>query len=213
MAGCMTTVVSSLVILIGAGAAQAKEPPRSGYACTQVMGVSVTGDWFGNGFESGVDGAKWQAQTRKHAFVDLWADPRNEIWSEPVVSRCARGADAPDRIIFTGVNWEFKTADQWTEALTRVVEALKTRYPKVRRIELATMLRAPGNKSCGNPMTVVAPIVDEAVARVVTANGPLVTAAPRLEAPSCAVFTKGGPHFTDAGMKEVAKVYAAHYAR
>jgi hypothetical protein len=177
------------------------------------MGVSVTGDWFGAGFEEAVDNSRWQALTRKHAFIELWGNPRDPIWSVPIVSPCAKNADAPDRILFTGVNWQYTTVDQWTSALSKAVEVLKSRYPRVRRIELLTMLRAPGNKSCGSDMTVVAPYVDEAVARVVAANRGLVRAAPRLEAPSCAVFTKGGPHFTEPGMKEVAKVYAAHYGK
>jgi hypothetical protein len=208
---CMTAAL--ILTLLHADPGAGAPSTRSGYQCTQVMGVSVTGDWFGAGFEDGVDGARWQALTRKHAFVDLWADPANEIWSEKVVSPCASGSSAPDRIIFTGVNWEWKTVEQWTAGLSKVVEVLRTRYPKARRIELLTMLRAPGNHSCGSPMTVVEPQVDQAVAKVVAANKGLVTAGPRLEAPSCAVFTKGGPHFTDAGMKEVARVYSAHYAK
>jgi hypothetical protein len=207
---CMTAPL--LLTLLHAGTAPGAKSTRTGYQCTQVMGVSVTGDWFGAGFEDAVDGARWQALTRKHAFVDLWADPKNEVWSEKVVSPCASRASAPDRIIFTGVNWEFKTLDQWTAALNKVVEVLGRKYPQVKRIELLTMLRGPGNKSCGSPMTVVEPYIDHAVAKVVAAHPGLVTAAPPLEAPSCAVFTKGGPHFTDAGMKDVAKVYAAHYA-
>src|SRR5262245_60838764 len=73
------------------------------YACTQIMGVSVTGDWFGAGFEDGLDGGRWQAMWRKHAFVNLWADPANELWSQPLTSPCTAGAQNPDRVIFTGV--------------------------------------------------------------------------------------------------------------
>jgi ABC-type Fe3+-hydroxamate transport system substrate-binding protein len=185
----------------------------AGFTCTQVMGVSVTGDWFGAGFESGNDDGRWQALTRKHAFVELWGDPKDPVWSEPVVSPCAKNSAKPDRVIFTGVNWQFTTVDQWTAALTKAVRAIKSKYPSVKRIELLTMLRGPGNKTCGNDMTVVAPIVDEAVGKVVAAFGKLVVAAPRFEAPSCEVFTKGGPHFTDDGMAKVANLYASHYLK
>jgi hypothetical protein len=183
------------------------------FSCTQVMGVSVTGDWFGAGFEDGVEGSRWQAMTRKHAFVDQWANPKDELWSVPVASPCTKNADSPDRVLFMAVNWEYKTAAEWSGALTRVVQVLRSRYPRLRRIELLTMLRAPGNRSCGNDMTVVAPFVDEAVAKVAAATPALVRVGPKLEAPSCAVFTKGGPHYTDAGMKEVARVYAAAYGK
>jgi hypothetical protein len=184
-----------------------------GYTCTQVIGVSVTGDWFGAGFESGNDDDRWQALTRTHAFVELWGDPKDPVWSEPVVSPCAKNSTKPDRVIFTGVNWQLKTVDEWTAALTKAVRAIKSKYPSVKRIELLTMLRAPGNKSCGSFMTVVEPAVDEAVAKVAAAFPKLVTIAPKFEAPNCEVFTKGGPHFTPQGMATVANVYAAHYLK
>jgi hypothetical protein len=182
------------------------------FVCTQIMGVSVTGDWFGAGFEKAVgDETRWQAVWRKHAFVELWGNPRDPVWMIAPESACTKDADSPDRILFTAVNWEYKTADEWTRALTQAVEVIKTKYRRAKRIELLTMLRGPGNKSCGDPRTVVAPYIDEAVARVVAAFPKLVQAAPKFEAPSCAVFTKGGPHFTQAAMAEVARVYAAHY--
>ncbi len=43
----------------------------SAFVCTQIMGVSVTGDWFGAGFEEGIDGGRWQSVWRQHAFLDL----------------------------------------------------------------------------------------------------------------------------------------------
>jgi hypothetical protein len=189
-------------------------PKDAGFTCTELIGVSVTGDWFGAGFEKLVDDARWQARSKHHAFIELWGDPKNPLWSDPIASPCAKNSSAPDRVVFTGVNWQYKTVDEWTAALTRAVDTIKARYPAVKRIELLTMLRGPGNKSCGNDqMTVVAPVVDEAVAKVVAAHPKLVTAGPKLEAPSCAVFTKGGPHYTPEGMQAVAKVYGAYYAK
>jgi hypothetical protein len=209
-----STVVSGAAFGKAKAAADKTEKTTDKFVCTQIMGVSVTGDWFGAGFEKAVDERRFQAITRKKAFIDLWADPKNEIWSVPIASPCAERSNNPDRIVFTGVNWEFKTVEEWTGAYTKVVEVLKAKYPGVRRIELLTMLRGPGNKSCGNDqMTVVAPVVDEAIARIIAANPKLVTAGPKIETPTCAVFTKGGPHYTDEGMADVAKLYAAHYAK
>src|SRR6185436_2596685 len=193
-----------------AAAAGSKGPA---FVCTQVMGVSVTGDWFGAGFESGNDDARWQALTREHAFVELWGDPKDDVWSEKIVSPCTKKSARPDRVLFMGVNWQWKSVDEWTAALTRAVKTIKSKYPSVRNIELLTMLRGPGNKTCGNPMTVVEPFIDEAVAKVAAAFPKLVTVGPRLEAPDCGVFTKGGPHFTPDGMARVANVYAAHYLK
>jgi hypothetical protein len=203
-------VTTCLLVPVAAHAAN----KDAGFTCTEILGVSVTGDWFGAGFEKGVDDARFQARTRTHAFIELWGDPKDPIWSVPLVSPCAKNASAPDRVIFTGVNWQYKTTDEWTAALTKAVDTIHAKYPSAKRIELLTMLRGPGNKSCGNDqMTVVQPVVDEAVAKVLAKYPKLVTAAPKFEAPSCAVFTKGGPHYTPEGMAAVAKVYAAHYAK
>jgi hypothetical protein len=206
----LVTLLSTLVVPRLGNAA----PKDAGFTCTELLGVSVTGDWFGAGFEKLVDDGRWQARTRTHAFIELWGNPGDPIWAVPLASPCAKSSTAPDRVVFTGVNWQFKTVEEWTAALTKAVDTIKAKYPAVKRIELLTMLRGPGNKSCGNDqMTVVAPVVDEAVAKVVAAHPKLVTPGPKLEAPSCAVFTKGGPHYTPEGMQAVAKVYGAYYAK
>jgi hypothetical protein len=177
------------------------------FVCTQIMGVSVTGDWFGAGFENGIDGSRWQALWRSHAFLEVWADPASDLWAMKPQSPCAQRSDNPDRVIFTGVSWEYKTREAWEGKLSAVVGTIRNKYPGVRRIDLLTMLRGPGNRSCGSPMTVVEPYVDEAVAALVERAPGLVFAGPKVEARSCDVFTKGGPHFTDAGMADVARVY------
>jgi hypothetical protein len=180
------------------------------FKCTQVMGVSVTGDWFNAGFENAVDNARWQVKWRKHAFIEFWADPNNEIWSVPIQSACASNGDNPDRVIFTGVNWKETAEPWWEEQFEKVITNIRAKYPGVRRIDLLTMLRAPGNQSCGNVMSVVQPFVDESIAGVVSKHPGLVFAAPKVFAPSCEVFTKGGPHYTDSGMAAVGQIYARH---
>lgn len=206
----LVTLFLTLAVPVRGNAA----PKEAGFTCTEVLGVSVTGDWFGAGFEKLVDDGRWQSRSKHHAFIELWGDPKGDVWSLPLVSPCTKSSNAPDRVIFTGVNWQYKTVEEWTAAYTKAIDTIKAKYPAVKRIELLTMLRGPGNKSCGNDqMTVVAPVVDEAVAKMVAAHPKLVTAGPKLEAPSCAVFTKGGPHFTPEGMQAVAKVYGSYYAK
>jgi hypothetical protein len=190
-------------------------PPAAGaeFACTEVLGVSVTGDWFGAGFEEGIDGARWQARSRTHAFVEQWADPKSDLWSLPAQSPCAQRSDDPDRVIFTAVNWEYTTREQWETALEAVVATLQVKRPGARRIELMTMLRGPGNRSCGSVMTVVQPYVDEAIAAVAARHPGLVVAAPRVEIDTCAPFLDGGPHYTEAGKAAVAAAYRAQLTR
>jgi hypothetical protein len=64
----------------------------------------------------------------------------------------------------------------------------------------------------GNDMSIVESWVDDAIAQVVAAYPGLVTASPKFFAPSCDVFTMGGPHFTDAGKPIIAKVYGDYYS-
>jgi hypothetical protein len=182
-------------------------PVPGTFICTQIIGVSVTGDWFGAGFEDGIDGSRWQALWRSHAFLDLWADADSDLWSMKPQSPCAQRSDDPDRVIFTGVQWEYKTREAWQEKLSAVVGVIRQKYPGVRRIDLLTMLRGPANHTCGNDMTVVHPFVDEAVAAVAASFPGLVFAGPKVETSSCDVFTKGGPHFTGAGMAAAARLY------
>ena len=48
----------TLALLTFVPRARAAGSKGPAYVCTQVMGVSVTGDWFGAGFESGNDDAR-----------------------------------------------------------------------------------------------------------------------------------------------------------
>ena len=182
------------------------------FVCTEVLGVSVTGDWFGAGFEKGLDDGRWQVRWRSKAFVELWADPASDLWALPAQSPCTQRSDDPDRVIFTAVNWEWKTREEWESRLEAVVTTIRAKRPGARRIELMTMLRAPGNQTCGSVMTVVQPYVDEAIAAVVARHPGLVTAAPKVFLKTCEPFLKGGPHYTDAGMAVVADAYRSQLA-
>lgn len=217
LGACGSAAEKSAAPAVQADAATVKDTLSSkDYLCNQVMGVSVTGDWFAAGFEQAVDDGRWQAVTLSHAYVDLWADPTNTVWDTPTVSACTQHADNPDRVLFTGVNWTYTSSAEWTAALKQVVENLKARYSNLKHVELMTMLRSPGNQPCPdsvNKETVVQPYVDEAVANVVAAYPGFVSASPKFEAPNCEVFLLGGPHFMPDAAPEVAKVYGAYYAK
>jgi hypothetical protein len=177
------------------------------FACTEIIGVSVTGDWFGAGFGKGIDKSHFQARWRQHAFVDQWADPASDLWAMKPDSPCAQRSADPDHVVFTGVQWEWKTREAWEAGLLAAVKTIREKHAGVKRIDLLTMLRGPGNRSCGSDMTVVPAYVDEAVAAVAKQFPGLVFPGPRVEVATCDVFTKGGPHFTDEGMATVARLY------
>ena len=221
LAAALAACASPAAPALDAGAAAAADVALAdalsshSFTCNQVIGLSVTGEWYAAGFETFVDDSRWQAVTLTHAYVDLWTDPTNTVWATAPVSPCAANAADPDRVLFTGCNWDYTTAAQWTTAFAAVVENIKAKYPKLKRIELLTMLRAPGNQSCPtavNAETVVQPFIDEAVATTVAAYPGLVVAAPQFEAPNCDVFILGGPHFTADGQAAIAKLYGDYYA-
>ncbi len=183
-------------------------PAPPPFTCTEVIGLTITAEWYGAGFEQLIEDARFQARTRPHTFVDQWADGAHEAWSEPVMSPCQQGSAAPDRVVLFAANWKLTSEQEWTAVLTRLVATLEQRYPQLKRLELYTVLRGPKNESCGDPKSVVDPMIDAAIAAVAKGKPALVHAGPKLEAKDCSVFEKGGPHLTEEGRKLVAQQLA-----
>jgi hypothetical protein len=192
-------------------------PDPASFVCNGMLGVSVNDDWFTAGFEDAVGSDKWQLRWRSQAFVEQWADPNNNIWTEPLVSACANGSTSPDRVLYTPVNWMYTTAAEWEPKLTAVVENIKTKYPGVKEIVLMTMVRAPNNMVCGDPQVastkeqVTAPFLDEAIKNVAAKYPTLVVVAPPFYAPSCDVFLKDSPHYAAGGAAKVSKVFSDYF--
>jgi hypothetical protein len=83
----------------------------------------------------------------------------------------------------------------------------------VRRIELMTTLRSPGNMPCANdndPNTVVPAYVDQAIQMIADASGGLVTVGPKIELASCSWWA-GGTDLTGAGNTGAGQLLAAYY--
>jgi hypothetical protein len=99
--------------------------------------------------------------------------------------------------------------------LTKSISNVTKKWMRLKRIDLLTMTRAPGNTPCvsSNRMSIVEAWVDEAVAAVGAANPNLVVVSPKFFAPNCSVFTDGGPHFDDTGKATIAKLYGDYYSQ
>jgi hypothetical protein len=202
-------LVSTIFLLVACSARPRLMPAPSQnapapYVCTEVIGLTITSEWYGAGFEELVGDSRFQARTRAHTFVDQWADPTHEAWSEPISSPCAARPDRPDRVVLFAANWKIEDQASWQRALEAFVATVTKRYPELRTVELFTVLRGPSNQSCGDPRSVVEPMLDAAISEVARAHPSLVQAGPRLEAADCNVFEKGGPHFTHDGRRQVA---------
>jgi hypothetical protein len=187
--------------------------PRGSFHCNLLLGVAVTSEWFEAGFERMVDDQRWESITKPHTSLEQWGDPQNSVWSLGPSSPCSEGSSSPDRVLFTAMNWEYTSQGEWEAGLVNVVHAINARFPSVRRIELLSMIRAPGNVSCGNAMSVVAPFVDEAISAVAAKSPEQVRVGPKLEAPNCEVFKNGGPHFTESGRALIAQRIAEYFVR
>jgi hypothetical protein len=199
----------------GSDARPATPPgPADAFTCTLLIGINATAEWFNAGFETMVDGARWELVRVHSGFVDLWANPDSAFWSTAPTSACAMNPRAPDRIIFVGLRFEWTSKDQWVTALTGVVKNIKAKYPGIKRIELATFVRGPGNKPCGSApayRSTIHPSQDEAIAQVVATEPGLLLASPKFEVAACSEFSGNPPHFSSTGTKAVAARIAQHY--
>jgi hypothetical protein len=198
--------------------------------CTLILGVSATGEWINQGgfFAAVADGTRWEAITKVHEYVQLWADPNDPAWSQqfdpPPPSpasashSCAQQATAPDRVILIGytdpTDPTYQSEGAWENVLNQVVATIRMKYASVQRIELMTMIRGPmsqggmtypGGVNC-NPDSmedIVQPYVDQAIDAVATQNPSLVVAAPKFYVGDCSWWcTSGsgtGPHFLCSG--------------
>ncbi len=189
-------------------------PPAGPYACTLVIGINATGEWYKQGYEQLVDDTRWELMQIHNGFIEKWADPNDAYWSTPIDSSCIKNPKAPDRVVFVLSNFDYTTIDQGYPPLSSVLKNLQDKYPSVRNIELTTWVRAPGNMPCpqapANRSTISAG-EDEAIAKAVQEFPRLVTAAPKFEAHSCAEYTDNPPHPTTQGGAAWAKMIAAYY--
>jgi hypothetical protein len=202
-----------------------------------ILGVSATGEWVNQGgYFALVDGTRWEAITKEHEYVELWADPNDVIWTQGfdpdsgVPHTCTQNSKAPDRIIwvvfaatdnatyndYTNLSDPTVLAN-WESILKQGVTTIQGKYPSVKRLEIMTMVRSPAGTDCmpaatTNHEDVVEPWIDNAIAAVAQAQPTLVFAAPKIYVGDCSWFANGGPHFINGGQPaSVAAVVATYY--
>ena len=186
------------------------------FECNQVVGLTVTSEWYLAGFETYVDDAHWQLKWQAHSYVADWANPAGEPWNAEIVSPCTQGSTSPDRIVFTVLSWDVMPQQQWEDLINSALDTFQAKYPDVARFDLMTIIRGPGNQKCGDPTaseTVQIPAeLDAAIAAVAADSGGLVYATPKFEAPDCATFDGAGPHMLAPGVNAVATTVGEYFA-
>ena len=198
----------------GPGPAGGADP--SAFACNLVLGIKQTGEWFSAGFETQVDNARWEVVPVHNGHIELWADPKNGIWGQKPQSPCTQGAAAPDRVIFVGTNYDYTTVEEFLPKYVAVIDNIKAKFASVKRIELMTHIRAPGNKACPGALdfkTFIKPAQDQALEMAVAKYPGLVFASPKFEVDACADYGLY-PHFKGGGAaavgKKVGEFYKSH---
>jgi len=199
------------------GGADASAP--TGFVCNQVTAMTLTREWYDAGFESFVTANRWQLKAREHGYITEWSNPNSDFWNEPIESPCAQGSTQPDHVVLTVLSWVppcCATQAEWQTQISGAISTLRAKYPGLRRIDLMTVIRGPGNHLCpaapaAGETIVIPPELDGALAAAATQFPGLVFVAPKFEAPSCAAFSGGGPHLTTAGNTAVAKLISAAF--
>ena len=183
------------------------------YSCTLYVGILATDQFWGD-FEKLINPAHWELIWVHSGFVQLWANPKDPVWSTKITTPCAENAQTPDRIIFVALNFDYNTLAEWLPPLTAAAKNLQAKYPSAKRIELGTFVRAPGNMACPQapaPRSTISPAEDQAIAMVAQTNPSLFAVAPKFEAKACSDFISNPPHPTTAGAENWAQEIAQYY--
>jgi hypothetical protein len=184
--------------------------PKGPFTCTLVIGIQATGDWFNRGFETIVDGSKWEMMAVHSGFINYWADANNGVWGSKPSSACTMNAGNPDRIVLVGLylHWMDATVDEWVTQINGAVKNFKAKYSNLRNVELSTFVRSPGGKPCPGSMpfkSYIRPEQDMAYAKAAAAMPDFITVAPIVEVNSCADFGGNPPHMPSSGGTAAAK--------
>lgn len=193
------------------------------FVCSQVTAMTLTREWYEAGFEQspGIDNDRWQMKARQSGYITEWSNPDSPFWNHPVQSPCASGSESPDHVVLTVLSWRPEcctTQAQWEAQVTKAVATLKSKYAGLKRVDLMTVVRSPGNKTCPAPpakgeYVAMPPELDGGLAAVAARFPGLVFVGPKVEASSCDAFQGGGPHLTKSGNAEVARKIAEHFAK
>jgi hypothetical protein len=184
------------------------------FTCSWVLGITTTGEWYRAGFENVVDNARWQVTPIEMGHLEKWADPNNPIWNSAIQSPCTMNSKTPDRIVYTAVKYEWTTVDQFLPAYIAVINNIKTKYPSVKRVDLMTYERAPGDMECAGanrPLdSWIRPVQDQAAAMTAAMFPGFVFILPKWEVKSCADFGLC-PHLSGAANALEAKTIGEYF--
>jgi hypothetical protein len=201
--------------------------PAGAFTCTEVNGFSQTGNIWSiqlspnTGFESMVDGARYQARIADGGAIWKWANPSFSGWSINPTSPCSASAFAPDRVVMD-ITESFWIGDvcgthafddcsassdtsvaRVAQDIRDVVATIRFTYPTVRQIILMPLVGGPpGGGQCfiadssgaAHPIRGIqnSPLIAQAIAQV--ANGTDILATPQWGVRDCDDFYDDGQY-------------------
>ena len=223
VAGLLVAMAAALPAVLTAdqGAPAGAATPR--FVCNEVVAMTLTREWYQAGFEQapGIADDHWQLKARQSGYITEWSNPASGFWNQPVQSPCANGSASPDRVVITVLSWTppcCTTQAEWEAEVTKAVTTLRAKYAGLKRVDLMTVVRGPGNNACPLPAAageyVAMPAeLDGALAAVAAKFPNVVFVGPKVEAPNCESFRGGGPHLTPAGNAAVARTIGEALAK
>ena len=161
------------------------------FTCSWVLGIHTTYEWYSAGFEKIVDDARWQVSGIESAQFS-WAMPNAGVWNSPITSPCTMNSKTPDRIVFCGVDSASTTVEEFLPQYVSVINIIKMRFPSVKRVDLMTLARAPGDVECKGAnrsnSSWIKPAQDQAIDMTVSMFPGFVFPTPKLEVKACSDF-------------------------
>ena len=200
-----------------AGAEPLRSAPQGGSACTLVIGFSQTAEWYeaGGAFESVVEDDRWQLKWAGGAGVDRWSDPDDVAWGAEVLSPCAAGSEAPDRIVLSISGPFGEDEDAWVGAIKGSVDLIRGGYPSARRIGLVPVVGGPSHRDCTFDGRRVRAswqhlYVDNAIEKVIDADRTgMLFAGPSPEVRTCDDYRDALGHLTEEGAAAMGRMMAS----
>jgi hypothetical protein len=183
------------------------------FSCSWVLGIHTTSEWYNAGFENVVDNARWQCSGIEMAQFN-WAQPGSGLWDQAPASPCTTNSKTPDRIVFSGVDSASTTVAQFLPQYLSVINIIKTRFPSVKRVDLMTLARAPGDVECKGAnrsnSSWIKPAQDEAIAMTAAMFPGFVFVLPKWEVKACSDFGLC-PHISAAANADLAKTMGDYF--
>jgi len=214
--GLLFSIVAAAIV--GAVLLLVVKPSMAAEPCTEVLGFSQTGEWYGS-FELVVVNSEWQRRIKGGMDINLWGNPDSEAWRVSVASRCPGPAT---RALLTVSDSRIESNPQvWADLIDRAITAIldPRNLPDVAEVIVQAVVGGPRNGLCqfnGRDVraSVNHSVINQAIALVVANHSAdvKVTAGFSPEVENCNQYRDQPGHLTPIGAAAVGEIIGAFYA-